>query len=63
MMYWNYDRLTEITSKNPPFRGKPNKFPWDYKRRSEKGIYVRKEEDDTVFDITYYEKKKYRKYK
>ncbi len=57
MMYWNYDRLTEITSKNPPFRGKPNKFPWDYKRRSEKGIYVRKEEDDTVFDITYYEKR------
>ena len=56
MMYWNYDRLTEITSKNPPFRGTPNKFPWDYKRRSAKCIYVRKEGDDTVFDITYYEK-------
>jgi len=40
MMYWNYDRLTEITSKNPPFRGTPNKFPWDYKRRSAKCIYV-----------------------
>ena len=56
MIYWNYDRLTEITSKNPPFRGTPNRFPWDGRRRSAKSIYVRKEGDDTVFDITYYEK-------
>ena len=56
MIYWNYDRLTEITSKNPPFRGTPNKFPWDDRRRSSKSIYVRKEGDDTAFDVTYYEK-------
>ena len=53
MIAWRYDRLTEITNNLSPFRGTPNRFPWDSRRRSEKCIYVRKEGEDTVFDISY----------
>lgn len=52
-MWLTYRRLEELLKTVPPYRGTKDRFPVYSRKHRTKNFYVREEDGQTVFDVTY----------
>lgn len=52
-MFLTYERLEKVSRREPPYRGTTDRFPLYSRRENTKNFYVREEDGQRVFDITY----------
>lgn len=53
MYGFNYERLTQITENQKPYRGSKNRYPIRHRKNSEEYFLVEEENGEKVYDIVY----------